>query len=116
MIIDAHQHFWTLSRGDYAWPNESVEPIFKDFGPDDLDPLLNATGVDRTVLVQATDSVAETEFLLEIAGKNERVAGVVGWVDLSAPQAIEDIDRLRVDQKLKGLRPMLQTGLPRRRV
>lgn len=107
-MIDAHQHFWQLSRGDYPWPNETVAPIFRDFSPEDLFPLLDKVGVEKTVLVQATDTVAETEFLLEIARKTDRVAGVIGWVDLSAHDAITTIDRLRADPKLKGLRPMLQ--------
>lgn len=107
-MIDAHQHFWQLSRGDYDWPNDSVAPIFRDFGPDDLRPLLNAAGVRQTVLVQATDSLAETEYLLRLAQGCDRVAGVVGWVDLSAPEAIATIDRLRADPMLKGIRPMLQ--------
>ncbi|TCL10315.1 L-fuconolactonase [Shimia isoporae] len=109
MIIDAHQHFWTLSRGDYPWPDESVAPIFRDFGPADLAPLLSNAGVDRTVIVQATDTVAETEFLLDIAEQTEWVAGVVGWVDLAANNAISEIDRLAKNPILKGLRPMLQT-------
>lgn len=107
-VIDAHQHFWRLARGDYQWPNDSVAPIFRDFGPDDLAPLLNRAGVTQTVLVQATDTVAETEWLLAMAHDHPVVAGVVGWVDLSAPDAITTIDRLRVDPLLKGLRPMLQ--------
>ncbi|SIN76816.1 amidohydrolase family protein [Vannielia litorea] len=108
MRIDAHQHFWTLSRGDYPWPNESVAPIFRDFGPDDLAPLLAAAGIDRTILVQATDTVEETGFLLDLAAGADFVAGVVGWVDLTAPDAMATIDRLRADPALKGLRPMLQ--------
>ncbi|WP_171102087.1 amidohydrolase [Ruegeria sp. HKCCD7255] len=108
MIIDSHQHFWTLARGDYPWPNDSVAPIFRDFTPDDLRPLLTRSGVDQTVLVQATDTVAETEFLLDIARQTGFVAGVVGWVDLTASDAIATIDRLRQDPALKGLRPMLQ--------
>lgn len=108
MIIDAHQHFWTLSRGDYPWPNETVAPIFKDFAPDDLAPLLKAAGVDKTVIVQATDTVAETVFILDIAVQTDWVAGVVGWVDLSEGDAIATIDQLRQNPRLKGLRPMLQ--------
>ncbi len=108
MIVDAHQHFWTLSRGDYPWPDESVAPIFRDYGPADLAPLLTKAGVDCTVLVQATDTVAETKFLLDIAAQTDWVAGVVGWVDLSAPDAIEKIEQLRANPALKGLRPMLQ--------
>lgn len=108
MIVDAHQHFWTLSRGDYAWPNEDVAAIFRDFTPDDLAPLLAENGVDQTILVQATDSVAETEFMLDVASRFAAVAGVVGWVDVAAPDAIETIDRLAMNPKLKGFRPMLQ--------
>jgi L-fuconolactonase len=107
-MIDSHQHFWQLGRGDYAWPNPSVGQINRDFAPDDLRSLLKRHGIAQTVLVQATDSVAETEFLLQIAAAEAFVAGVVGWVDLAAPDAIATIDRLRGDRWLKGLRPMLQ--------
>lgn len=108
-MIDAHQHFWQLSRGDYAWPNADVSPIFKDFGPKDLQPLLARAGVDHTILVQATDSLAETEWLLDCAQHFPTVAGVVGWVDLSADDAVETIKRLHTNPRLKGLRPMLQS-------
>lgn len=108
MIIDAHQHFWSLGRGDYPWPNDTVAPIFRDFGPGDLAPLLAKAGVDQTVLVQATDTVAETEFLLNLAQQSPFIAGVVGWVDLADPDAVATIERLRTNPLLKGLRPMLQ--------
>ncbi|SHH14692.1 amidohydrolase family protein [Cognatishimia maritima] len=108
MIIDAHQHFWSLRRGDYPWPNDTVAPIFRDFGPGDLAPLLAEAGVDQTVVVQATDTVAETEFLLNLAQQTPFVAGVVGWVDLADPDAVTTIERLRANPLLKGLRPMLQ--------
>jgi L-fuconolactonase len=107
-MIDAHQHFWRLDRGDYDWPNDSVAPIFRDFAPDELRPLLAQAGVAQTILVQATPTLAETEYLLDIAARTDFVAGVVGWVDLTAPDALMHIDRLRADPMLKGLRPMLQ--------
>lgn len=107
-IIDAHQHFWQLARGDYDWPNDTVAPIFRDFQPDDMRPLLRAAGVTQTILVQATDSVAETEYLLDLAAKTDFVAGVVGWVDVAAPDAVATIDQLCQNHLLKGLRPMLQ--------
>ena len=108
-MIDAHQHFWQLSRGDYDWPNDNVAPIFKDFGPTDLEPLLAMAGITQTVLVQATPTVAETDYLLQLARTTGFVAGVVGWVDLTTPDAIDLIDRLAADPLLKGLRPMLQS-------
>ena len=109
--IDAHQHFWQLARGDYAWlraDDPGVAPLVRDFLPDDLAPLLQAHGVTRTVLVQAAPSVAETDFMLALAAANDVVAGVVGWVDLADARAASELARLAADGRLKGVRPMLQ--------
>ena len=47
-------------------------------------------------------------YLLQLADAHDCVLGVVGWVDLSAPDAVQRIAALAAHQKLKGLRPMLQ--------
>lgn len=108
MIIDAHQHFWQLARGDYDWLTPELAPLYRDFMPDDLIPLLSRNGVDRTILVQATPTVAETEFLLKIAENTPFILGVVGWTDFAAPSASNEIQRLAKHPKLVGLRPMIQ--------
>lgn len=109
--IDAHQHLWRVARGDYRWLRADVPalaPIHRDFEPDDLQPLLQAHGVSKTVLVQAADSVAETEFMLQLATLNDWIAGVVGWVDLSQPASVGVLRRWAAHPKFKGVRPMLQ--------
>jgi L-fuconolactonase len=110
--IDAHQHFWSLARGDYTWlnveANPSLAPIHRDFQPDDLRPLLRARGISGTVLVQAASTVAETDYLLSLAEANDFIRGVVGWVDLTAPDADATIERLARHPAFKAVRPMLQ--------
>jgi len=108
MRIDAHQHFWSLARGDYGWLTPALGIIHRDFGPTDLAPLLTAHGIERTILVQAAPTEAETAYLLEIATKTPFVAGVVGWTDFDAPDAAERIAVLANDPLLVGLRPMVQ--------
>jgi L-fuconolactonase len=85
MIIDAHHHFWDPSRADYPWMTDQLAAIRRPFGPDDLAPLLQATGVDQTILVQTRASVDETREFLQTAAATPFVAGVVGWVDLIDP-------------------------------
>ncbi|HEX6794322.1 MAG TPA: amidohydrolase, partial [Casimicrobiaceae bacterium] len=51
--IDAHQHFWRLERGDYAWLTPTLAPIYRDFLPADLAPMLRRHGIEGTILVQA---------------------------------------------------------------
>jgi L-fuconolactonase len=110
MIIDAHQHFWQLSRGDYGWLTPEAGALYRDYLPDDLEPLLNEHQVAATVLVQAAPTEAETRFLLRLAQEHPFVAGVVGWVDLEAPDVQERIAALAASGagQLKGLRPMIQ--------
>lgn len=108
MRIDAHQHFWSLARGDYGWLTPALGVIHRDFGPADLAPLLAAHGIERTILVQAAPTRAETTYLLDIAAKNPFVAGVVGWTDFDAPDVAERIAILAGDPLLVGLRPMVQ--------
>ncbi len=108
MRIDAHQHFWTLSRGDYGWMSPDLAPIYRDFGPDDIEPLRQAAGIDRTIVVQAADTVAETEFILALADSTDWVAGVVGWVDMDGTNAIKTLEHLARNQHFKGIRPMIQ--------
>ena len=66
-----------------------MSALKRDFLPSDLEPILNANLVDGCIAVQADQSDAETEFLLDIAQKNDFIKGVVGWIDLRA----EDIDK-----------------------
>jgi len=107
--IDAHHHFWRLSRGDYRWLTPALAAIHRDFALDDLVPWLRRAGIGATVLVQAAPTVAETEFLLDKAARSGGVVqGVVGWVDLASPNAIPTLERLARDRTLRGVRPMLQ--------
>lgn len=106
--IDAHQHFWRLDRGDYGWLTSALQPIHRDFGPADLRPILARHCIQRTILVQAAPTEAETAFLLEIARDTPWVAGVVGWTDFEARDTAARIATLAKEHKLVGLRPMVQ--------
>ncbi|MGJ7496475.1 amidohydrolase family protein [Variovorax sp. RT4R15] len=109
--IDSHQHFWRPARGDYAWLRADVPalaPLVRDFLPEHLAPTLQTHGVDRTVLVQAAESEAETDFMLELATAHDLIGGVVGWVDLSSADAVVSLERMALHPKFKGVRPMLQ--------
>ena len=107
MKIDAHQHFWDLHRGDYGWLTPDLEPLYKNFAPADLEPLLKSTGVDGTVLVQAAPTLAETRYMLSLADQHDFIKGVVGWVDFEADDALDTITELATLPKLVGIRPMI---------
>jgi len=107
-MIDAHQHFWRIARGDYRWMTPGLAAIRRDYLPEDLEPLLLEAGITSTILVQATETDAETDFLLSLAAEAPFVAGVVGWVDLEARTAAPRIRRLAREPGFVGVRPMIQ--------
>ena len=108
MRIDAHQHFWTVARGDYFWMTPEMTTLYRDFGAADLAPLIQAANIDATIIVQAAPTLDETRFMLDIADATPWVAGVVGWIDFESPSATDDLATLAENPKLVGIRPMIQ--------
>lgn len=108
MRIDSHQHYWKANRGDYHWMSPAVPLLCRDYLPADLRPALLRHRIEKTILVQAAQTVAETDFLLKLAAADDSIAGVIGWLDMEAPAFIEQFERYRTHPKFLGLRPMLQ--------
>lgn len=106
-MIDAHQHFWRIERGDYGWLGPHLAPLWRDFGPEDLRPLMARTGVVRSIAVQAAPTEAETDHLLELAARTPFVAGVVGWLDMESPAFPQRLAHYAANPLFLGLRPMV---------
>lgn len=69
--------------------------------------------MDAAVLVQADDTLADTEAMLATAQEHPWVAGVVGWVDLAHPAlAQEQLDRWQQHPVFCGVRHLVH-GDPR---
>lgn len=108
MRIDSHQHFWKASRGDYHWMSPAVQVLCRDYLPADLQPLLKKNKIDKTILVQAAQTKEETDFLLDLAAKNDFIAGVIGWLDMDSPAFPRELELYSQKPKFLGIRPMLQ--------
>jgi len=106
--IDSHQHFWKFNPVRDSWIDNTMSAIQRDFMPVDLEPILNKYGIDGCIAVQADQSEAETEFLLDLAGKHDFIKGIVGWVDLRADNLGKRLEYFSRFKKLKGFRHVLQ--------
>ncbi len=104
LVVDAHQHFWSLRSFSYPWMTAEMRILRRDYLPEDLATILARSGVDRTVVVQAVHSVDETRWLLALANAYNFISGVVGWVDMAAPEVGEALDELGQDPYFKGVR------------
>lgn len=105
MIIDSHQHFWRKSQEDM---NHGPGSRSYSYLPDQLEPILHEHSINKTIAVQASPSLEENEFLLQIAKTRKEVIGVVGWVELDDPKALQTLDMYKEDPLFIGIRPMIQ--------
>ena len=108
-IVDSHQHFWQVGRFDYPWMTPTVEVLCQDYLPPALEPILNRCGVEHTILVQASNSVEETRWLLNLADQDSFIVGVVGWVDLQADDVGRQLDEFTAHPKFKGVRHLVES-------
>ena len=108
-IIDSHQHFWQVGRFDYPWMTPEVEVLYQDYLPPALEPILKRCGVEKTILVQASNSLEETRWLLSLADQYPFIAGVVGWVDLTGKDVGRQLDEFVMHAKFKGVRHLVES-------
>lgn len=85
-----------------------MEVLARNRLPGDLEPHLRKLNIDGTILVQARQSIEETEFLLELAQQYSFIKGVVGWVNLCDPCVQGQLERLSAFQHLRGVRHVVQ--------
>lgn len=106
-IVDAHHHLWDPETGGYPWMTGPYEALRRPYTITDLEPHLAANQVAATVVVQARADFAETADLLRAAESHPAIAGVVGWLDLTAwnlPDMIALLRSMPGGDRLVGLR------------
>jgi L-fuconolactonase len=109
MRVDSHQHFWHYNAARDFWITDEMPVLKRDYLPADLLPELSALGIKATVAVQADQSEQETRFLIELAARNVFIAGVIGWIDLRAPNPGERLEYFSRFEVLRGFRHLVQS-------
>jgi L-fuconolactonase len=106
-LIDAHLHLWELDRHPQPWIDPgSMSEIDRDFTASDAAGELGAHGIADAVVVQADNSLSETEDLIVAAVAEPVIRAVVGWVDLlgDVPAQLARLRGLPGGEALVGVR------------
>jgi L-fuconolactonase len=110
--VDAHHHVWDLAVRDQPWiAGDALSPLRRSFDFAELAGELGNERIDATVVVQTVSVAEETPELLALAAGSATVAGVVGWVDLTAPDIGDRLAALRAapgGERLVGIRHQVQ--------
>lgn len=103
--IDTHLHLWADLAG-YSWLSPELAPLYREITPAEGLAASAKFNCQRALLVQAADTWADTEFLLETKAQHPQIAGVVGWVDLTDPALAERLPALQ-QRGLVGVRELI---------
>jgi L-fuconolactonase len=106
--VDTHQHFWTYDPDRYAWIDDRMTALRRDFLPPDARREMDAARVGACVAVQAQQTLDETASLLALSDQFPFIIGVVGWVDLQAPDVDAQLARVADHPRLVGVRHVVQ--------
>jgi L-fuconolactonase len=109
MRIDSHQHFWRYDPVKDGWITGEMDVLKRDFLPEELISELQSNGMDGCVAIQASQSEQETLFLLGLAEHHAFICGVVGWVNLLAPDVPHKLECVSRYKRLRGFRHILQS-------
>lgn len=106
MRIDAHIHFWRVACGFDNRPIADQPAYCRDFLPEHVMHELDACAIDRVLLVQTCPQTEETAWIVDLAERNDRIAGVTAWVDLDDVRC--DFRPLLSRNKVVGIRAQLR--------
>ena len=85
MRIDSHHHIWDLNVRPQTWmKGDELKPISRTILMNELEPELERSKIDYTVIVQTVPTIDETPEFLDLSLSHPKVCAVVGWLDLES--------------------------------
>jgi L-fuconolactonase len=108
-IIDTHIHVWNFEKAEYGWLKNDTSILKRTYHIEEIEAERTALGINDGVLVQASNNVEDTDWMLEVADKTDWIKGVVGWLPLMNPAETEMLlnDVYLKNNYYKGIRHLI---------
>ncbi|MBP6432133.1 MAG: amidohydrolase family protein [Ferruginibacter sp.] len=98
-IVDTHIHVWNFDKAEYEWLKNDTSILKRTYNIEEIEAERIAVGITDGVLVQSSNTLEDTNWMLEVAGATPWIKGVVGWLPLLSP---EKTNKLLNDVYLKN--------------
>lgn len=107
-IIDTHIHIWDFSKANYSWLQGNNTILNRTYSIAELSEERIKAGITAGVLVQAADNFEDTDWMLEVAEREDWIAGVVSWMPLANPQKVQlALSKYYKNKYFKGVRHLI---------
>lgn len=107
-IIDTHIHVWNFDKATYPWLDGNTSILNRTYNIGEIEIERNTVGVTEGVLVQASNNLEDTDWMLEVAENTGWIKGVVGWLPLMNTAAtVNTLDKYSSNNYFKGVRHLI---------
>lgn len=108
-LIDTHIHIWNFDKADYLWLKGNTSILNRTYNIEELEKERQSAGVTGGILVQATNNLEDTDWMLQVAADKEWVKGVVGWLPLMETGKTEEALKNKYSKSIyfKGVRHLI---------
>jgi Predicted metal-dependent hydrolase of the TIM-barrel fold len=108
-IIDTHIHCWNFAKAEYEWLKNDTSILKRTYNIDEIVEERKQTGIKQGVLVQSANNLEDTDWMLEVAEKNDWITGVVGWLPLMDTEGLQKIftEKYSSNKYFKGVRHLI---------
>ena len=90
-MTDTHIHIWNFTKSKYDWLENDTSILKRNYFISEIEEERRALGITKGVLVQASNRIEDTNYMLEVAAENNWIQGIVGWLPLMDTDACEKI-------------------------
>jgi L-fuconolactonase len=104
MQLDSGVHFWKYAKILQNPLIRENKILQQHYLPEQIEQSLHRNGIDGCIAVSAESAEVETRFLAELALTHSSIRGVVGWLDLADPRAVEKIQEFQQYHTIRGYR------------
>jgi L-fuconolactonase len=104
-IIDTHLHTWNLEKLDYYWLKNDTSILSRTYAIEEINEERKLASISSAILVQATNNLQESDWLLQLAERYDWIGGAVIWLPLMQPAEVEKLMiKYRSNPFFKGVR------------
>ncbi len=108
-IIDTHIHAWNFDKANYPWLDGNTSVLNRTYHIEEIEEERKAVHVTGGILVQASNNLEDTNWMLDVAASTEWIQGVVGWLPLTNPAATQKLleEKYLQEKYFKGVRHLI---------
>lgn len=109
MIVDTHIHVWNFQQAEYPWLDGNTSILNRTYNIEEIETERKNLNITSGVLVQASNNLEDTNWMIEVATLTPWINGVVGWLPIADTEKTQQLleEKYLSEKYFKGVRHLI---------